>query len=243
MSKDISKQMRWHKDGQQDDDNTLRHPVDAIVCKEFDEERDWFARDSHNMRLWLASDGFNPFCNISTTYSMWPIVLTLYNLPMWSCMKAPNLILSLLILGPTVPGNEIDVYLQLLVDDFLSIVEWRRKHYDAPKKETFQLHVTLLWTINDFLPYENLFGWSTKDTTLRDGHQMCYMGHRRWLLRGHVWRKKGELVYSTKEHRLEPEELSRDQLLQQLPHVTGVQFGKENGTKRKHPDVVKLEKE
>jgi hypothetical protein len=41
------------------------------------------------------------------------------------------------------------------------------------------------------------------------------------------------LFDGTKEYRLEPKELSMDELLQQLDHVTGVQFGKGSGTKRK----------
>jgi hypothetical protein len=69
------------------------------------------------VRLGLASDGFNPFGNMSTSYSMWLVVLASYNLPPWMCMKASNLILSLLIPEPTALGNEIDVYLQPLVDD------------------------------------------------------------------------------------------------------------------------------
>jgi uncharacterized protein YybS (DUF2232 family) len=31
ISKDIAKQMRWHKDERKDDSNTLGHPTDAIV--------------------------------------------------------------------------------------------------------------------------------------------------------------------------------------------------------------------
>jgi hypothetical protein len=80
MSKDIAKDMRWHKDGCQDDGN-LRHPTYSILWKEFDKEHVQFARDSRNVRLGLASDGFNPFGNISTPYSMWPVVLMPYNLP------------------------------------------------------------------------------------------------------------------------------------------------------------------
>jgi hypothetical protein len=162
MSKDIAKQMRWHKDGRQDDDNTLRHPADAIVWKEFDKAHDWFARDSRNVRLGLASDGFNPFGNMSTTYSMWPVVITPYNLPPWRCMKAPFMILSLLIPGPGAPGNDIDVYLQPLVDDLHELWNEGVSTYDALTKETFQMHAALLWTINDFPAYANLSGWSTK---------------------------------------------------------------------------------
>jgi hypothetical protein len=65
ISKDIAKQMRWHKDGRKDDNNTLGHLADGIELKEFDKEHDWFVCDFCNVRLGLASDGFNPFGNIS----------------------------------------------------------------------------------------------------------------------------------------------------------------------------------
>lgn len=67
--------MRWNKDERKDDGNTLEHPTDAIVWKEFDEEHEWYACDSHNVRLGLASDGCNPFGYISTTYSIWSVIL------------------------------------------------------------------------------------------------------------------------------------------------------------------------
>ena len=87
------------------------------MWKEFDKENTWFAEDSRNVRLGLASDGFNPFSNMSTSYSIWPVVLMPYNLPPWRCMKDPYMLLSLLIPGAKAPGNEIYVYLWPLVDD------------------------------------------------------------------------------------------------------------------------------
>jgi len=122
--------------------------------------------------------------------------------------------------------------------------------YDAATKETFQLHAALLWTINYFSTYGNLSGWSTKgslacpvcnkNTTfkkLKYGCKTCYMSYRSWLPKGHVWRGKGELFDGTEEYRLEPKELFKDELFQQLTHVIGVQFGKGSGTKRKGTDV------
>ena len=61
--------------------NSLRHLADSIAWKEFDKEHFWFAEESRNVRLGLASDGFNPFGNMSTSYSMWLVVLMPYNLP------------------------------------------------------------------------------------------------------------------------------------------------------------------
>jgi hypothetical protein len=248
MSKDTAKNMRWHKD-EQHDDNALRHPANSIVWREFDKEHDWFAQDSRNVRLGLTSDGFNSFCNMSTSYSMWPVVLMPYNLPPWKCMKDPHIMLSLLIPGPTAPGNEIDVYLRPLVDDLHELWNEGVITYDALTQQTFKLHAALLWTINDFPAYANLSGWSTKgklgcpvcnkDTTykwLKYGGKVCYMGHRHFLPQGHVWRKNKSLFDGTEEHRMKPKEFSGDQLLQQLMHVTDVQFGKVCGRKRKRTD-------
>ena len=69
------------------------------------------------MRLGLAADGFNPYSNLSTAYSCWPVVLVTYNLPPWKCMSKENLMLTLLIPGKKQPGNDIDVYLQPLIED------------------------------------------------------------------------------------------------------------------------------
>jgi len=70
--------------------------------------------------------------------------------------------MSTLILGPRAPGNDIDVYLQSLIDELKELWDNGVESYDASMKETFQLHALILWTINDFLAYENLSGWSTK---------------------------------------------------------------------------------
>ena len=52
-------------------------------------------------------------------------------------MKAPNMILSLLILGPLAPGNKIDVYLWLLVDNLYELWNESVSTYDALVNETF----------------------------------------------------------------------------------------------------------
>ncbi|KAA0051194.1 uncharacterized protein E6C27_scaffold511G001540 [Cucumis melo var. makuwa] len=54
---------------------------------------------------------------MSTSYSMWPVVLIPYNLPPWKCMKESNFFISLLIPDPRSSGREIDVYLQLLIEE------------------------------------------------------------------------------------------------------------------------------
>jgi hypothetical protein len=49
-------------------------------------------------------------------------------------MKSPNLLLSLLISGPTSPGNKIDVYLQPLVDDLKEL--WNEGVSTYDEKDT-----------------------------------------------------------------------------------------------------------
>jgi len=80
-----------------------------------------FARDARNLRLGLATDGFNPFGNMNTTYSMWPVLVKVYNLPPWSCTAASNCIMALLIPGPKSLGKDFDVFLQPLIEELLKL--------------------------------------------------------------------------------------------------------------------------
>ena len=57
--------MRWHKEGRTKD-GILRHPADGAAWKAFDERYANIVVDSCNVRLGLASDGFNPFRTMST---------------------------------------------------------------------------------------------------------------------------------------------------------------------------------
>ncbi|XP_021729936.1 uncharacterized protein LOC110696917 [Chenopodium quinoa] len=160
MSRKTSKLMRWHKKGHSKD-GKQRHPSDSLAWKNLDEKYPEFARDARNLRLGLASDGFNPFSNMSTNHSTCPVVLMVYNLPPWLCMKDSYFIMSLLISGPKDPGNDIDVYLQPLIDELMEL--WNGvETYDALTNDTFILRAALLWTINDFPAYGNLSGWKTK---------------------------------------------------------------------------------
>ena len=98
-------------------DGLLKHSADSEVWKSFDSKYIEFSSKPHNVRLGLAANGFNPYGNTSSTHSTWPVILIPYNFPPWMCMKRSSFMLSLLILGPTSPGKDIDVYLQLLVEE------------------------------------------------------------------------------------------------------------------------------
>ncbi|KAL6189043.1 hypothetical protein ACLB2K_040433 [Fragaria x ananassa] len=115
-----------------------------------------------NVRLGLVSDGFNPFGQMTLTHSTWPVMIAIYNLPPWLCMKKPYMLLSLIIPGPKAPGNDIDVYLAPLIDELKSLWEVGNETYDMHAKDSFTLRAALLRTVHDFPGYANLSGWSTK---------------------------------------------------------------------------------
>ena len=58
----------------------MRHPIDGQAWKHFNNKFSDFASEPRNVRLGLAADRFNPFGNMSLPYSMWLVVLTIYNL-------------------------------------------------------------------------------------------------------------------------------------------------------------------
>ena len=161
MSTKTASLMRWHHDSRVDD-GVMRHPADAMAWKSFDKIHKDFSSEPRNVRLGLASDGFQPFNQSKTPYSIWPVILIPYNLPPWMCMKESNFILSMLIPGPESPGDVIDVYLKPLIDELKELWEVGVDTFDASTRQNFKLHASLLWTINDFPAYGNLSGWSTK---------------------------------------------------------------------------------
>ncbi|XP_028115026.1 uncharacterized protein LOC114312932 [Camellia sinensis] len=140
----------------------MRHPADSPVWKYFDNLYPKFASEPRNVRLGLAADGFNPFKAMNVSHSSWPVTMMPYNLPPWLCMKQPHMMMTLLIDGPSSPGNNIGVYLRLVVDELKELWENGVDTYDVETNQMFRMHAVLLWTINDFPAYAILFGWSTK---------------------------------------------------------------------------------
>ena len=116
MSPKIASHMTWHANGRVND-GLMRHHVDSEAWKSFDSKYIKFSSDPRNVRLGLVVDGFNLYGNMSTAHSTWLVILIPYNLSSWMCMKMSYFMLSLLILGPTSPGNDIDVYLHPLVEE------------------------------------------------------------------------------------------------------------------------------
>ncbi|XP_026384558.1 uncharacterized protein LOC113280117 [Papaver somniferum] len=238
MSPQPATDMRYHAE-ERINDGLLRHPADAKTWKNFDKRHPTFAADPRNVRLALASDGMNPYGNMMNPHSTWPVVLIIYNLPPWEVMQEQNFILSMIISGPKSPGNDIDVYLQPLIEELKELWYVGVTTYDASKKEYFQLRAALLGTINDFPALAMLSGWSTKgslacpccgsdpcSTRLRYGGKFCYMQHRRFLPADHKWRQQTTPFNGEKELREKPHLMNGDEINHQLAHFEQVEFGK-----------------
>ncbi|XP_056695386.1 uncharacterized protein [Spinacia oleracea] len=117
------------------ENSVLRHPADTEAWKSFDRKYPDYALEPRNVRLGLASDGFNPFGEKRSTYSTWPVILAAYNLPPWLYMKKEYLMLSMIIPAPKAPGNDINTYLQPLIDDLKELWEdtWCKRYNNSGK--------------------------------------------------------------------------------------------------------------
>ncbi|KAI5351285.1 hypothetical protein L3X38_004176 [Prunus dulcis] len=120
QSHETAKSLTWHA-ARKSINGQMSHPTDSPSWKLLDDKWPEFGNESRNLRLALSSDGFNPHSSLSSRYSCWPVILVTYNLPPWLCMKRKFMMLTLLISGPKQPGNDIDIYLEPLIDDLKSL--------------------------------------------------------------------------------------------------------------------------
>ena len=185
------------------DDGILRHPADSPQWRNIDTMYSSFGEEIRNLGLGLCTDGINPFGNLSSQHSTWPVLLVIYNLPPYLSMKRKYIMLSLMISGPRQPGNDIDVYLAPLIDDLKLLWDKGVRVFDAYSISEFTLRAMLFCTINDFPAYGNLSRYSTKgaracpiyqaDMAVERLHfckKNVYMHHRRFLPLNHPYRKK-----------------------------------------------------
>ncbi|CAM8902447.1 unnamed protein product [Rhodiola kirilowii] len=132
--------MRWHAE-KRIVDTKMRHLADSPQCVNVDQTFPDFGYECRNICFGLCTDGANPHGNLSSEHSMWPVILVMYNLPPKLTMKQRYMMVSLLILGPRQLGNNIDVYLALLIDVLKLLLNDGVRTYDALKQEYHGCHV------------------------------------------------------------------------------------------------------
>ncbi|WVZ17031.1 hypothetical protein V8G54_010013 [Vigna mungo] len=199
--KEDGKNLKWHVVGRKCD-NLFRHPADSPQWKKIDETFPEFGANPRNLRLALATDGMNPYGNLSSKHSSWPVMLMIYNISPLLCMKRKCVMLSMTISGPKQPGNDIDVYLKPLIDDLKLLWEEGVEVFDSDVEQNFHLRAMLFCTINDFPAYGNLSSYSVKGhyacpiceentsyLQLKHGQKTVYTRHRIFLPRNHSYRR------------------------------------------------------
>ncbi|WVZ24161.1 hypothetical protein V8G54_002705 [Vigna mungo] len=229
--------LRWHAD-ERKIDGLLRHPADSKQWKNIDQQFPEFGKECRNLRLGLATDGMNPFGNMSTNHSCWPVILIIYNLSPTLCMKRKYMMLFMMISGPKQPGNDIDVYLSPLVEDLKLLWVDGVEIFDAFASETFLMRAMLFCTINDFPAYGNLSGYSVKGRKacpiceentaahqLKHGRKTVYLRHRRFLKRNHPYRRLKKAFNGDQERDEAPNPLTGLQVLEKVNKIHHV-FGK-----------------
>jgi len=102
-------------------DGVMQHPFDGKAWKHFQYLNPEFASKSRNVYLRLCTDGFNPFGSSGGNYSLWPIILTPYNLLPDMCMKREYLFLFILGPGRNHPKRILDIFLRPLIEELLEL--------------------------------------------------------------------------------------------------------------------------
>ncbi|KAA0040643.1 transposase [Cucumis melo var. makuwa] len=202
---EYAKHLCWHAN-ERKVDGVLRHPVDTPSWRLVDHLWPDFGSEPRNLRLGLSTDGINPYGDLLTKYSSWPVIATLYNLQPW--------------LSP-------------LIYDLKLMWEEGVQCFDAHRNERFTLQAVLLWTINDFPAYGNLCGCSVKgykacpicgeetsSIRLPYGKKNAYMGHRKYLPRHHPYRRQEKAFDGNQEHGTPPLPLSGETIYNKLKDKT-----------------------
>ncbi|WZZ75342.1 hypothetical protein YC2023_086712 [Brassica napus] len=210
QSERTTQPMRWH--AEHSTNGEIRHPSDAKAWKHFQSKYPDFAYERRNIYLGLCTDGFSPFGKSGRQYSLWPVILTPYNLPPNLCLRREFLFFSILVPGPEHPKRSLDVFLQPLIYELQQLWAEGAETYDVSCKENFQMRAVLMWTIRDFPAYDMLSGWTThgrlscpycQDNTdafqLKHGRKTCWFDcHRRFLPPDHPYRRSRNLFTKNK---------------------------------------------
>jgi hypothetical protein len=112
LSKETSKQMRWHKEGKRDskDPDIISHPANSDAWEDLNRFDPKFAWDPRSVRLGLSTDDFQPHSEGSSLYSCWPVFIMPYNLSPNKYLKQGFILLALVISGPKEPKKQMNIF-------------------------------------------------------------------------------------------------------------------------------------
>jgi len=146
MSPRTVEHVTWHQ-SHHAVNGVMVHPSDGEAWRYFNSVHPHFSAESRNVHLGLCIDEFNPFGSFAASYSCWPVILTVYNLPSGICMRPEFMFLSMVIPGPSSTGWNIDVCLRPLIDDLMQLWSFKALTYDISRKQNFVMRTALMWTV------------------------------------------------------------------------------------------------
>jgi hypothetical protein len=132
MTGESAKQMTWHKKGKRYNADKLVHHSDGEAWTRFDSIHREKADEAHNVRVALATDGFNPYGLMAAPYTCWPVFVIPLNLPLGICFQRQNIFLLLIIPGHL--GSDMGVYMEPVIDELVSAWEEGVWTYDRATK-------------------------------------------------------------------------------------------------------------
>ena len=98
MTEESTKQMTWHKNGKRYNPDKMVHPSDGEAWTSLNDKHRLKSDEARNVRVVLATDGFNPYGMMAAPYTCWPVFVIPLNLPPGVCFQPQNVFLSLIIL-------------------------------------------------------------------------------------------------------------------------------------------------
>lgn len=150
--------------------STLYDIHDSPVWKAAYSNSGQFSSDNRGISFAFNTDGVNPYSHNKVSYSMWPMILTLLNLP-----RSKRHLFGNVWLVATIPGNDnkepnsLDPYLEIMVDELLEISNQR--FYDSYQNVPFNLKVNVLLYVLDYPAIAKVF--NVKGTNAYQGCAWC----------------------------------------------------------------------
>jgi hypothetical protein len=119
LCNEMTHQMRWHKEGicDREDTDIMSYPADVEAWQALDRFDPEFVRDPTSVRLGLSMDGFQPYNSDSTAYSCWLVFMMPYNLPPNKFLKEAFIFLILVIPGPKDLKKQMNIFLCSLMEE------------------------------------------------------------------------------------------------------------------------------
>ena len=78
-------------------DDIIRMTTDGSAFRDMEEKWPHFKEETYNLRIYLSTDGVNPFAHMRSIYTVWPIFVINNNIPPWLSIKREHIIPSMII--------------------------------------------------------------------------------------------------------------------------------------------------